>query len=306
MDIFISLFFDILPLYIIMAIGYASGKFFDIDTKSIATITVFVVSPVVFILTVSKMDFVVGAIFAPVIVMGLGVLISLAALHSGKLYLGEKAPYLSALMSGTSNWGYFGVPIAFALFDPSIVAIYVVIGFGTMLFENSLGIYFISRGHQSPIESFKNIFRYPVLYAIILGLLMSYFQYEIPILDDEFFGYFKGAYVVFGMMMIGLALADMHRFTIDWSFVATVFSIRFLVWPVMAFAVIWMDKNILNVMGENFYKPFMLFSLMPMGANNIALAAKFDMNPGRASVACLASTIFAMVYIPVMIKFLGL
>jgi predicted permease len=306
MEIFANLFFEILPLYIIMAIGYATGKYFKVDTKSIATVAIFVVSPIVFLLTVSKMEFTASAVLAPVIVLGIASLIAFAVLRAARFYPDEKTPYLAALMAGTSNWGYFGVPIAFSLFDPSQVAIYVVIGFGTMIFENSFGIYFISRGHNSPIESFKNIFRFPVLYAIIVGLFLSYFDYQIPLIGDKFFDYFKGAYVVLGMMMIGLGLADMERFTIDRGFLATVFAVRFLIWPLAALVFVGMDKNVLGIMDPSFYAPFLLFSLMPMAANNIAFAAKFDMGPGRASVAALASTLFAMVYIPFAIWVLGL
>tara|TARA_B100001989_G_C24550037_1_gene473777 strand:- start:1908 stop:2828 length:921 start_codon:yes stop_codon:yes gene_type:complete len=306
MEIFVNILSEMIPLYVMMLLGYLSGKFFKVDTKHIATLAVFVISPVVFMLSVQKMQFSAGAIWAPVVMMLLGIGISLIVLNITKLYMGDKTPYLSALMSGTSNWGYFGMPLAFALFDPNIVALYVLIGFGTHLFENSFGIYYISRGSFSPLESFKNIFKFPVIYAILIGLCLSYFNYQLPVLDDDFFQYFKGAYVVLGMMIIGLGIANMERFTIDKSFIATVFAVRFVIWPLIAVSYIWFDKNIVTILGEDFYKPLLLFSVMPMGANNIAFAAKFDMNPGKASVAALASTFFAMLYVPLALNFLDL
>lgn len=302
-----TIFWDLLPLYIIMALGYVVGKFFQIDTKSIATIAVFVASPMVFLLTVAKMDFQAQAMFAPLVTLGISIIISTVTLHITRLFLKDKTPYLAALMSGTNNWGYFGVPLAFALFEPEIVGIYVVIGLGTQLFENSFGIYYISRGHNSAIESFKNIFRYPVIYAILIGIILSYTNYKVPVIsEDQFFDYFKGAYVVLGMMMIGLGLADMQRLTVDWSFLTTSFVVRFLLFPASFLALVWADKTIFHIFNESFYGPFLLFSLMPIGANNISFAAKFDMNPGRAAVACLATTLFAMLYIPLAIKFLGI
>ncbi len=182
----------------------------------------------------------------------------------------------------------------------------MLIGFGTHLFENSFGIYYISRGSLSSFESFKNVFKFPVIYAILIGLFLSYSNYQLPVLDDDFFQYFKGAYVVLGMMLIGLGMNNMERFTIDKSFIATVFAVRFVIWPFIAVLYIWFDKNIVTLLGEDFYKPLLLFSVMPMGANNIAFAAKFDMNPGKASVAALASTVFAMLYVPLALNFLNL
>lgn len=292
----------ILPLYLIIGIGYASGKLFEIDTKSIATITVFVVSPIVFILSISKISFSGIAVIAPFITLFFALCFSFLVLNITKLYMKDgKTPYLSALMSGTGNWGYLGIPIAFTIFDQSVVGLYIAIGVGMQIFENSLGIYFISRGNSSPIQSLKNIFRYPVLYAMVIGFVLSYFEYTIPVLNDQFFDFFKGAYTVLGMMIIGLGLADMHRFRIDIPFTFTVLVVQFVLWPLAAFLIIWLDKNFLHFFGESFYGPILLFSLMPMAANNAAFAAKFDMFPGKASVGILASTLFAIIYIPCMI-----
>lgn len=307
MDVFLTLLNKILPLYIIMGLGYLTGKYFRPDTKSIATLAIFVVSPMVFLITTSKMEFVVAALFAPALIFGISVAMSLIVLKLGTRFMDAKSAYLSALMTGTSNWGYFGVPIAFFLFPPEQVALYVVIGFGSQIFENSFGIYFISRGHLSPSASFKNVFKFPVLYAILIGLGCSALSIQLPVIsDDEFFQYFKGAYVVLGMMTIGLGLADMNKLTIDKAFLATVFSVRFILWPLAILAVIAFDKHVLTLLGSSFYSPLLLFSVMPMAANNIAFAAKFDMGPGRAAVACVGTTLFALGYIPMMIKILGI
>jgi predicted permease len=307
MDVFLTLYAKIMPLFIIMVLGYVAGKFLRPDTKSIATVTIYLVSPMVFFMTVAKMHVNMGAILMPAISLGLAIGVAMAVLKLSKSYLDTKGQYLSALMAGTSNWGYFGIPIAFALFDPSQVALYVLIGFGTQIFENSFGVYFVSRGNMSPLESIKNVFKFPVLYAIVLGISVSYTGLQIPVLStDEFFNYFKGAYVVLGMMMIGLGLADMHKITIDKRFLATAFAVKFLIFPLAAICLIWLDKHILMIFGQAFYAPFMLFSLMPMAANNIAFATKFDMDPGRVSVAVVVTTLFALVYIPLAINILGI
>lgn len=301
-----DIFFEMLPLYLMMAIGYLAGRLFKPDTKSIATLTVFVLSPIVFMLTVAQMEFSIGALLGPFIVFALSVLVSFCVLGLGRQVSAGKTPYLMALISGTSNWGYFGISIAFVLFEPAVVGLYVLIALGTIVFENSFGIYYASRGQSSPLESFKNVFRYPVLYAIIIGVFLSYLEYQPPILSGTFFEYFKGAYIVLGMMMVGLALADMERLTVNIGFLASTFGLRFLIWPALAIGVVWLDKNVIGLMNADFYASLLLISLMPMGANNISFAAKFDMGPGRTAVACLATTLFAMIYIPVAVRFLGL
>lgn len=301
MDWFLNILTEILPLYLISLIGFVAGRFASIDVKSITTLAIFVISPIVFMISISKLEFTAGAVIAPLLIFVLALFVAGLVVKASRIYLEDKTAYLLGLVSGTSNWGYFGIPIAFALFSPEMVAAYIMIGFGLMIFESSAGLYYISRGEKAPLESFKNIFRYPTLYAILAGLILSFLQFELPVYGERFFELFKGAYTVLGMMIIGLGLSQMDRFRVDIPFVASAFFVRFLLWPVLALAFIWFDINIFTMLGEVYYKPLLLFSVMPVGANNIAFATQFDMRPGKAAIAVLLSTLFALIYIPLAI-----
>lgn len=305
MDWLQDLLIEIVPLYVISVLGYIAGRFFPVDTKSITTLSIYIISPVVFLLSIAQMTFTAGAIWAPLMILALACVVGVATVRIMRLYAGEKAPYLAGMAAGTSNWGYFGIPVAIALFPPDMLAAYIMIGFGLQIYENTLGIYFISRGSRSPLESVINIFRFPSVYAIILGLILSYISFEMPDYGEKFFELFKGAYTVLGMMIIGLGLAGLRRFTVDVPFVASMFALRFALWPVLALALAAADRQ-LGLLGETFHAPLLLFSIMPMAANNIAFAAQFDMNPGKASVAVLLTTLFALFYIPLIIRVLGI
>lgn len=296
---------QLLPLYAIAFLGYIVGKFARIDIKSITTLTIFVISPSVFVLSIAKLDFAAGAIIVPLMMFALACLFSLIALKISKFYMDDKTSYLAALATGTSNWGYFGVPIAFALFPPEMVAAYIITGVSFQIYENSLGLYFISRGHKDPWQSFLTIFKYPVIYAITLGLALSAFHIELPSIANNILGLFKGAYTVLGMMIIGLGLSQMEKFSIDIKFIATMFAVRFVMWPLIALAIVATDQH-LHILGDDFHKPILLFSIVPMAANNIAFASHFDMNPAKAAMGVLLTTVFALVYIPLAIKLLGL
>lgn len=303
---FENLLVELTPLYIIALLGFVAGKMLKVDTKSISTLTIYLISPVVFFLTIAQLDFSYSALLAPLTTFVLSVIFAVLLLKIMPLYeRDEKTPYAGALAVGTSNWGYFGVPIAFALFEPQVVAAYMMIGFGLQLFENTFGIYFISRGTMSPRDSFFNIFRLPPFYAIVVGLILSALNTPIPQQALDLLELFKGAYTVMGMMMIGLGLAALTRFTVDLKFVATMFGVRFLLWPALAIGLVALDQR-LNILGELYHAPMLVFSVMPMAANNIAFAAQFDMNPGKMSVAVLLTTLFAIIYLPVALYVFGL
>lgn len=304
MEMFYHISTEMTYLFVLMAIGFVSGKWLKVDSKSISTLSVSVFSPIVFFLTVANMDFTSSAIVAPAAVVFLCLILGITVLHVSRLYLGERTPYLAALSAGTSNWGYFGIPVALSIFDADMAGIYVLLGFGTNLYENSFGVYFISRGRSSPLDSIKNVAKFPATYAIALGLAVSYFGVDMPSGMSVFYGYMKGAYVVAGMMMIGLGIADMRRMTVDAPFVATVFAAKFVLSPIVFSAFVWADAEFFGILSADYYPPLLLLSLMPMAANNIAYAMRFEMRPEKAAVACLATTVAALLYIPFMVGFL--
>tara|TARA_R110000868_G_scaffold218576_2_gene469102 strand:- start:30779 stop:31696 length:918 start_codon:yes stop_codon:yes gene_type:complete len=304
-DWFVNLVSEILPLYAISVLGFIAGKSLKIDTKSITTLTIYMMSPIVFFLSLAQVSFNTGTLIAPAITFVTASLVAPLVLKTTKLYLGERTPYLSALSTGTSNWGYFGLPIAFSLFNPEQVAAYIMIGFGLQLFENTFGVYYISRGHKSPLESLFAIFKFPAIYAIIAGISLSYLKVDIPSEGEKLLELFKGAYTVLGMMIIGLGIANLDKFRIDVPFTLTMCLLRFALWPALATLIIYLDTD-LNILGEEYYKPLMLFSIMPMAANNIAFAAQFNMHPGKASVAVLITTLAALFYIPWALQFFGI
>lgn len=305
MDLSSNLMTEILPLYLISVLGFIAGKFLKVEAKPISTLTIYMLSPVVFFISLAQVKFDGDALVAPAITFAIATLLSPVLLKLSKFYLQDKTPYLLALASGTSNWGYFGLPIAFVLFNEAQIAAYILIGFGFQVFENTLGVYYISRGNKSPLQSFLTVFKVPVIYSIALGLACSYLSVDIPASGEKLLELFKSAYTVTGMMMIGLGIASLTRFRIDIPFTLSICITRFILWPAIATGFIYLNQDF-NFISDIYHKPLLLFSLMPMAANNIAFAAQFNVFPGKASVAVLISTLIALFYIPWAIGFLGI
>lgn len=296
---------EMLPLYIIVALGFIAGKLFTIELRSISQLTIYVMSPVVFVLSIAQIDFTPTVVVAPVVTLVICALLGSIVFKLCKSYLSMNMTSVAALSSGTSNWGYFGLPVAFILFTPQQIAFYIMLGFGLQIFENTFGIYFMSRSDKNPLESFLNIFKFPVFYSITLGIILSYMDVTIPPMGLKILEMFKSAYTVTGMMIIGLGLATMTHYKVDWKFVTTTTLLKFAIWPAIAVGFIWLDNH-LHILGDIWHVPLLLLSIMPMGANNVAFAAQFKNNPDKVAMAVLITTLIALVYIPFMVKFFGI
>jgi predicted permease len=110
----------------------------------------------------------------------------------------------------------------------------------------------------------------------------------------------RGAYTVLGMMLIGLGMAGIKSFRMDWKFLAATFFAKFIVWPLVTGVIILFDLKYLHFFDSDIHKVMFLLSVVPMAANTVALATELKAEPEKAATAVLLSTLFALGFIPVM------
>ena len=85
MDIFFHLFQNLIPLYVLIALGWISGRYFDVDRQSLGALGIFIIQPIVSFGFVAKLEFHPSFIAIPVIVYVL-----FCGLLWGTYYLSKK------------------------------------------------------------------------------------------------------------------------------------------------------------------------------------------------------------------------
>ncbi len=186
------------------------------------------------------------------------------------------------------------------------LGVYILALTGGVLYESTVMYYIANRGNFSPKQSIINVLRFPVLYAVLLGLLVNMFGISLPTELDLYWAYFKGTYVVIGMMIIGCSLPRLSQLVIAPKFLSIVFAAQFIVWPLVALALITFDKAVLQWFEPEIYKMLMILAIVPPAANITAFAAKLDLNPEKAATTVLLGTLFALFYIPAVLILSGL
>jgi hypothetical protein len=127
----------------------------------------------------------------------------------------------------------------------------------------------------------------------------------LPALALTYWTYFRGAYVVVGMMIIGSALSQMKHFEFSLRFNSLVFLGKFVAWPALMGAFVALDYFVLGLYGKEIHTMLMLLSIMPPAANVTAFAAQFNTNPEKAATTVMAGTIFALFAIPAALWLIG-
>jgi predicted permease len=302
--VFVALLAKVIPLYGNLLLGFVAGKWLHVQRESIATLMIYIIAPLVFFGGISNMALSPVLLTIPLLGFGLALVIGGSTYWLAKRIYNDSRPNIMAAAAGTGNNGYFGLPIAMMLFDTQAVGIYLMLVVGISIYESTVGFYLSAKGQHSAAESARKTLRLPVVYSLVAGAMVSLSGWQFPDILREFLHYFEGAYTVLGMMIIGLGLSGMRSLTIDIGFTAILFAARFVAWPLLALLAVWVDMQFLGVYSQAVHKAVLLISIMPLAANSVAIAALLRCEPEKTATAVVLSTVFAALYVPIMVSVL--
>jgi predicted permease len=213
---------------------------------------------------------------------------------------------LLAFASGSGNTGYFGLPVVLILFGNQAFSIAVLCSLGYILYESSVGFFLMAKGNYTAKKSLTRVVKLPSVYAFFIGLLFNYLHINLGDIATTTIESFKGAYILFGMMMIGMGLVTITIRHIDFKFLSISFLAKFLFWPAVIFGAIFLDKTFVHFYGQNIYNVLILMSIVPLAANTVTFATELKVYPDKAALAVIISTLFALFYIPLMTSLFNL
>lgn len=303
MEVFSTLLIKLIPLYIMIFLGFLGGKYLQIKKESIANLVIFLVAPVIFFHGVYTASISVENIALPFIVLGICCIICLLFYLLGSFFWRDSLRNTLAFIASDGNTGYFGIPVAILLLPSQSVSLFILSGLGVVLYESTLGFFIAARGKSSVKESFLKLFKLPIIYCVVLGLAANILSVHFPSGYTDIITSFKGAYTILGMMMIGLGIADISTYKFDFLFTSLSFFAKFVIWPLIAFIFIFIDSNFLKIYNKDIYHILFLIAIVPLAANTVSITTFLKSNPEKVSLAVLLSTVFALIYIPLFVTF---
>ena len=142
---------------------------------------------------------------------------------------------------------------------------------------------------------------------MLLGFVVSVVeQFSVPEMFDDMLLNVRGAYATLGMMIIGFGLADIEHYKLDFKFITSSFLVKFLLWPFLALLFVTVDRAFLDIYDPVVHKMLILFSTAPLAANNMTVATILNLHPEKVAASVFLSTIFALLYVPIIIAVFGL
>lgn len=305
MDLYTLLISNTFPLILLIALGYIAGRFLDVSTKTMADIAINIITPVVVFGAVARLDFKIDYLLLPLCLLVVAASITMGVYKlTSRFMKGDTLGSLIGMAAGTANTGYFGLPIVLALLGPEKAGLYLIMTFAMTLNESTFAYYVGARGRSSIKDSLIKVIKLPMLYALLAGLAVNLTGLQTPDIFNVYWEKFAGAWTIIGMMIIGVALSK-AKLQINWKLLFSVSVIRFLLWPAVILLMIAIDKSYLHLYGKDVYTMLLIIASVPLAGNLTAFATQLNVNPGEASVVTLATSIFSIFYIPLVLTVFG-
>jgi predicted permease len=298
-------FFDVLIrvsfLVSLALFGFFIGRVKNLDSKDISSLLVYFISPVVIFISVFDAPIENDYIYFLISSLAICTVASFLALLLGKLIWQDGTAYLFAFAGGTGNTGYFGLPIAIALFGAEGAAIAVFIIIGVNLYEFTIGYFLASRGRGTVKESLLKVAKIPTLYVFILALVLRWFEIELNESLVSSMSGFKGAYSILGMLIIGITLSKVKSIEIDMKYISFSLLWKFCIWPIIGVIIVYTLPFNLTYIEKAI---ILLMCSVPMAGNVVIISNDLGVHPEKAATAVMASTLLALLSVPIALSFI--
>lgn len=307
MEVFLLILERLIPLYLLVILGFIAGKFLPVSRNTIAVLLIYLITPLVMFNGLLSLKLSPERVFLPVLFFCICSIVCLSVYRITRAFwrTSPATRNLASFAAGNANTGYFGLPVSMAILGPEVMGLVLLIALGFSLYENSVGFFMTARGRHSWQEALSRVARLPALYAFFAGVACSSAGLKLGPLYEELFVHVRGTYSVLGMMMIGLGMAGVSRVSFDWKLVGTTLFTKFLIWPLIGAALVSIDRTWLHWFDPQTHSVFFIMSAVPLAANTVSVAEVLKTEPEKAAVAVLLSTLFALFFIPLMGSFWG-
>lgn len=298
MELFLQLLTKIIPFYALIFLGFLAAKKLASQKETVARLLIYIITPVIVFHGTVSVDLTPGTLALPIIFFVLGSFLSGLFYFIGKNWWQDETRNLLAFSAGSGNTGYFGLPVTVALLGQEALGLAVLCTLGMIFYENTVGFYLAARGKHSATQALFKLLKLPIIYAFLAGIIVNLIGLNLGSIYLDFAVSFRGAYTILGMMLVGLSLVPLAKGIKEKSFIISTFLAKFLAWPALAFGIIFLDVSFFQVMNSQIYNVIWILSIVPIAANTVSYATELKVHPEKAAVAVFLSTLFSILYIP--------
>jgi predicted permease len=289
----------LLPVFGIFALGYIGQKTIGFDTKTLSTMSLYLLSPVLAFRTFYEnkltTDYLYLSIFVVLLCYGL---IGLVYIISYFYRYDNQEKCGVVLASAFMNNGNYGTPVVFLIFGTKGLDIAVILMVLQQLIMSTIGLYYAAKGSPEADGMrmvMAKVTKMPVVYGAIAGAVFQLLH--IPLGEEIMTAVHMVADATIPTIMIilGMQLALISFKNIEYSMISYSLILKLIISPIIAYGctlILPVDDMTKQIM--------ILVAAMPTAANTTLMAVQFQTKPEVVSSATFISTILSIVTLPVL------
>ncbi|WP_145458891.1 AEC family transporter [Staphylococcus pettenkoferi] len=283
----------LVPIFILIGLGYILHIKFDLHLGTLAKLNIYVFVPGFIFVKFYK------TMLNPSLLLYIAVFFGLYVLV---LYLIVKV--LSAVLKLNSakattlnnsvlffNSGNYGAPVNDIVFKGDALAMSAQVIVLTLqnLFTFTYGIFAIQSVQVGKLKALLGYFKMPILYALVLAIIFNYANLPIPMFAWTPLNYLAQAMIPIALILLGAQIAR-FKFTFKWTSAYFYIIIRLIIGPIIALGIIY-------VLGFHGIIAQALFiaSAMPTSVNSSVIAQEYDNYPELAAQLVFISTLLSAI-----------
>lgn len=311
MNLLHTLYQVFLPISLPVIGGILLKRFRNLDSKPIATMSLYVLTPAIVFNTLLHADISLQDIGTTISfsLLSLVLLWAIAIGLSRILRLNQEEQAGLTLISTFTNCVNYGLPLvllAFGQLGLDKASVYVI---GQMIIVNTVGVFFAARSQFSVKQAGMAIFRLPAIYATVIAILLRVTDISLPGALDSGFAMLAAAYSPVALVVLGTQMITMGTTSSTIPAERTISSSNRAFWAGISIRLVgapllsWLLLTLLHVEGILF-SVLLILTSMPTAVNAVILAGQFNAAPKLVSRCILWTTLASFIVMPVLIVWL--
>ncbi|MFC6863517.1 AEC family transporter [Halomicroarcula sp. GCM10025817] len=300
----------ILPIVAVSAVGFALGRYEDVEVDALNTVTVYVLAPALVVHSLTTSTVTGGTILRVVVAVVAFTAAMLAVAEVVGRSFGQSEPLLGAfvLVAIFANTGNYGIPLADFVFGAQGRSLAVLVTALQVVLLYTLGIYIAARGADSdPVSDMKQVFGVPLVYAVVLSLAVRWLGVAPPADSTlmETLEILGNASIPIMLLILGIQLSNVDMGgTLRPVGVAS--ALKLVLAPVVAIAAVLL----LGFQDPTVARVVVLLLATPTGVTPIILVGAFSgaqdgFAPGEfVSATVLVTTVLSVLTVTVLVAVL--
>jgi predicted permease len=295
MEMFTRIAGIIMPVFIIIGVGYAyarlRGESVKSDMTAVNRVSMEVLCPLLVFTALAAKDFDVvhnGTLILAGIVIALGS--GLLAWPVARMLGYDVRSFVPPMMY--NNCGNMGLPLAALAFGPSGLSAAVALFMACTLVYFSIGIKIIETGRSGLHISFLRFLASPMMLAMLCGMVFSIFHISVPDLLFKALKMLGETCIPIMLFALGVRMRDVNSKSWHMGLVGAI------VCPVAGLAVAWMLEGMLPLTPMQRGQMY-LFASLPPAVFCFMVAEQYQQEPDKVASIVLLGNLAAFVFVPI-------